>query len=81
MTRGTRDFMIITGAGLVVGLAEALIYYNMGKAKEKGKFSFGVPPAKELAKVTGVVFLTAVITAGITAGIEKALEPKLVLAT
>jgi len=81
MTRGTRDFIIITGAGLVVGLAEALIYYNMGKAKEKGGFSFGMPPTRELVKVTGVVFLTAVITAGLTTGIEKALEPKLALAT
>lgn len=70
-----REILIITGAGFVIGLAEALIYYNMGK-KEDGKFSYKIPPTKELAQTAGIVIITSLATAMLTNGIEKMLKNK-----
>ncbi len=72
--------MIITGAGFVIGLAEALIYYNMGKQKD-GKFSYKIPPTKELVQTAGIVIVTSLATAMLTNGIEKMLKNKTVPVT
>lgn len=65
-----KQFMIITAVGMVIGVAEALIYYNMGKSKETGKFTYSVPPPKQLGQTVLTVLASSLITAGITAGIE-----------
>ena len=67
---------VITVAGFVIGTAEALIYYNMGESKTRKnkKFTYKIPPPKELAKTAGIVMATSILTAGLTNGIEKLLE-------
>lgn len=71
--------LIITGVGLAVGVAEALIYYNLGKNSKDEKFKFQVPKGKELIKTTGIILLTSVITAGISNAIENSLDESLEL--
>ena len=61
---------------LVIGVAEALVYYNMGSQQEGEDFQYKVPPAKELATTAGVVLVTSVLTALLTNGLEKLLELK-----
>ncbi len=75
MDRKKRNMLIITAAGFFIGTAEALIYYNLGeaKAKKNKKFSYKIPPAKELLQTASIVFITSVLTAGLTDGIEKIL--------
>ena len=68
-----KGVIIITGAGLVIGLAEALIYYNMGQRKPGEPFKYKMPPATELAQTAGVVLVTSLLTALATDGIEKLL--------
>jgi len=76
MQKKTRNMLIITGAGFIIGTAEALIYYNLGESKTKKnkKFTYKIPPAKELITTSAIVMVTSVLTAGITNGIEKLLE-------
>ncbi len=74
------QFLIITGVGLLIGVTEALIYYNMGKAKESDKMSFSVPPLPDMMKTIGMVVLSSLVTAGITTAIEKGLSHKEVVA-
>ncbi|WP_010180385.1 hypothetical protein [Aquimarina agarilytica] len=69
-----KKVLIITGAGLAIGLAEALIYYNLGKNSNKEQFKFQVPKGKELLKTTGIVLATSVATAALSSIIEKSLE-------
>lgn len=69
-----KGVIIITGAGLVIGLAEALVYYNMGQRKPGEPFRYKMPPVKELAQTVGVVLITSVLTAIATQGIEKIVE-------
>ncbi|TSE03691.1 hypothetical protein [Aquimarina algiphila] len=80
-----KDTLIITGAGLVIGTLEALIYYNMGKKDENGKFSYSLPPTKEFLQTVGLVFITSIATAYLTKGLEKVIltksKPKLRLQT
>ena len=75
-----KDMIIITSAGFVIGLAEALIYYNMGRKKKEGKFSYSIPPAKELAQTMTIVIITSLATALVTKGIEKGMGPSKKLA-
>ncbi len=70
-----KETIIITGASFAIGLAEALIYYNMGKGEKEG-FSLRLPPGRELAKTAGVVIATSVLTALLTLGIENGLKGK-----
>ena len=77
-----KKMIIITSAGFVIGVAEALIYYNLGKSKN-GKFSYQLPNRKELLTTMGIVLATSILTAGLVAGIEKAIpenNPQLALA-
>ncbi len=79
-----KQAIIITTAGFVIGLAEALIYYSMGENKDKKeKFTYKIPPAPELAKTAGIVMVTAVLTAGLTWVIEASMKgsPKLIKAS
>ncbi len=69
-----KKVMIITGAGLAIGLAEALIYYNLGKNSKSEKFKFQVPKGNELVKTAGIVLLTSVATAALSNIIESSLE-------
>ena len=69
-----KTVMIITGVGLAIGFAEALVYYNLGTNAGKDKFKFGVPRGKELAKNMGVVLVTSALTAVLSYQIEKAFE-------
>lgn len=65
-----KNTVIVTGVGLVIGVAEALLYYNLGKHSE-GKFKYSIPPTKELMKTIGVVLVTSLLTAGISGLIES----------
>lgn len=65
--------IILTGVGFVVGVGEALIYYNMGQS-QNGKFRFRMPPNAELIKTVGVVLITSLITTALFKGIELAME-------
>lgn len=71
-----RTVAIITGVGLAIGFAEALVYYNLGTNANRDKFKFGVPRGKELAKNMAVVLATSALTALISHQIEKSLEAK-----
>jgi uncharacterized membrane protein (DUF106 family) len=68
-----KNAIIVTGVGLVIGVAEALLYYNLGQSAG-GKFSYKIPPTKEFFKTVGVVLVTSVLTAGISAMIESRLS-------
>ncbi|WP_342667694.1 hypothetical protein [Aquimarina latercula] len=71
-----KTVVIITGVGLAIGFAEALVYYNLGTNANRKGFKFGVPKGKELAKNLGVVLATSALTALISYQIEKSIEAK-----
>lgn len=67
--------IIITGVSFLVGMAEALIYYNMGQnSDEKESFKFKIPDGKDLLKTAGVVILTSIVTGFIAGRIESKLN-------
>jgi hypothetical protein len=70
-----KNTIIVTTVGLIIGTAEALLYYNLGK-NAGGKFSYKVPPVKEFFKTLGVVLITSMLTAGISGMIESRLNKK-----
>ncbi len=70
-----KNTIIITAVGLIIGTAEALLYYNLGK-NAGGKFSYKVPPAKEFFKTLGVVLVTSILTASISGMIESRFNRK-----
>jgi len=65
--------LIITGVGLAIGFAEALIYYNIGKKKKQGETLVQLPKGKELAQTLSAVLITAVLTGILSNQIEKML--------
>lgn len=71
-----KTVMIVTGVGLAIGFAEALVYYNLGTNAKNKEFKFGVPKGKELAKNMAVVLATSALTALLSYKIEKSLEAK-----
>ncbi len=73
-----KGLIIVTTASFAIGLLEALIYYNMGKSEDKGKFAFKMPPGQELAKTAGVVIITSIATAVVTSALEKGFQNKAV---
>jgi len=77
MDKAQRNMLIVTVAGFFIGTAEALIYYNLGesKAKKNKKFTYKIPPSKELLQTASIVMVTSVLTAAFTRGIEKTLDP------
>ncbi len=66
--------MILTGVGFAVGVAEALVYYNMGKSSGSS-FKFKIPPMNDFLKTAGVVLLTSVVTTALFNGIETLYTP------
>ncbi len=66
----SKNAIIITSVGMVIGIAEALLYYNLGQSAG-GKFSYKIPPTKEFLKTAGVVLVTSMLTAGISGFIES----------
>jgi hypothetical protein len=68
--------IIITGAGLVIGFAEALIYYNMGKQRKGKEFNYEIPSGKELGKTMVAVAVTSVLTAALSNGLERIIVEK-----
>lgn len=68
-----KNAIIVTTVGLIIGTAEALLYYNLGQSAG-GKFSYKIPPTKEFFKTVSVVLITSVLTAGISAMIESRLD-------
>jgi len=71
-----KKVLIITGAGLAIGIAEALIYYNLGKNEQQEKFRFQIPKGAELVKTTGIIIATSLATAALSNIIESALQDK-----
>lgn len=65
-----KNAIIITSVGMVIGIAEALLYYNLGQSAG-GKFTYKIPPTKEFLKTAGVVLVTSILTAGISGFIES----------
>lgn len=66
-----KKLLIITGAGLAVGLAEALLYYNLGTNSDADEdFKFGIPKGAELGKTLGIVLAMSVATALLSNGVE-----------
>lgn len=55
---------------MVIGIAEALLYYNLGQSAG-GKFTYKIPPAKEFLKTMGVVLITSALIAGVSGFIES----------
>lgn len=68
-----KKVLIITGAGLAIGFAEALIYYNLGKNEKQEKFRFQLPKGVELLKTTGIIIATSLATAALSNIIENAM--------
>jgi hypothetical protein len=69
-----KKVLIITGAGLAIGFAEALIYYNLGKNEKKEEFQFQIPKGVELLKTTGIIVATSLATAALSHIIENAMD-------
>jgi hypothetical protein len=70
-----KNTIIIATVGLVLGTAEALLYYNLGKTTG-GKFKYSIPPGKELLKTVSAVLITSILTASISSYIETRLKKK-----
>jgi uncharacterized membrane protein (DUF106 family) len=69
----TSAAVIITGVGFVIGLAEALLYYNLGKSAGS-KFTYKIPPGRELMKTAATVLITSILTGYIASWIEGKLS-------
>ena len=70
-----KNTIIVTTVGLIIGTAEALLYYNLGK-NAGGKFTYRVPSTKEFFKTVGVVLVTSMLTATISGFIESRINKK-----
>jgi hypothetical protein len=66
-----KKVLIITGAGLLIGFAEAIIYYNLGKNDNKEEFKFQFPKGIELLQTTGIIIATSLATAALSNIIEN----------
>lgn len=71
-----KKVLIITGAGLAIGFAEALIYYNLGKNDPDKDFKFQIPRGVELLKTTGIIIVTSLATAALSNVLENAIVDK-----
>lgn len=72
--------LLVSGITFGVFMAEALIHYNMGRAREekiKGERThFELPPAKELAKIAAVTGTFSLVSGVIIGSLNKNLPPK-----
>ena len=71
-----KKVLIITGAGLAIGFAEALIYYNLGKNDPDKDFKLQIPKGVELLKTAGIIIVTSLATAALSNVIENAIVDK-----
>ena len=71
-----KKVLIITGAGLAIGFAEALIYYNLGKNDPTKEFKLQIPNGAELLKTTGIIIVTSLATAALSNVLENAIADK-----
>ena len=71
-----KKVLIITGAGLAIGFAEALIYYNLGKNDPSEEFKLQIPKGSELLKTTGIIIVTSLATAALSNVLENAIADK-----
>ena len=71
-----KKVLIITGAGLAIGFAEALIYYNLGKYDPSKDFKFQIPRGGELLKTTCIIIVTSLATAALSNVLENAIVDK-----
>ena len=65
--------IILTGVGFLVGVAEALVYYNLGQS-QNSRFKFKIPPTGDLVKTVSVVLVTSLITTALFSGIELMID-------
>ena len=72
--------LVVTGVTFGVFMAEALIHYNMGRAREEGKNGershFELPPPKELAKIAAVTGTFSVVSGVLIGALNKQAPPK-----
>ena len=52
-------------------MAEAIIHYNMGKAKEGERISLKLPPPKELVKIALITGAFSLLSGSIVGAIER----------
>lgn len=74
-----KKVLIITGAGLLIGFAEAIIYYNLGKNDNEKEFKFYFPKGMELLKTSGIIIATSLATAALSNIIENAVSNQMKL--
>lgn len=74
-----KKVLIITGAGLLIGFAEAIIYYNIGRNENKDKFKFQFPQGVELLKTSGIIIGTSLATAALSNILENWVNKKVVV--
>ncbi len=71
---------LVTGITFGVFLTEALIHYNMGRAKEDRRMGrephFELPPPKELAKIAAVTGVFSVVSGVLIDSLNKFVPPK-----
>lgn len=71
---------LVTGITFGVFMTEALIHYNMGRAREddvSGKpVHFELPPPKELAKIAAVTGAFSVVSGVLIGSLNKYFPPK-----
>ena len=71
----SKKSIIITIASFVIGLIEALMYYNLGKKQSVGLMD-SLPPWKDLVMTMFIVIITSVATALLTCIVERVIESK-----
>ena len=68
--------LLITGITFGVFMTEAIIHYNMGMAKQQGKFVLRLPPPRELAKIAAVTGTFSIASTVLISMLERRLPPK-----
>ena len=71
---------LVTGITFGVFMTEALIHYNMGRAREDAengkKVHFELPPPKELVKIAAVTGAFSIVSGVLIDSLHKKLPPK-----
>ena len=62
---------LVTGITFGVFMTEAIIHYNMGKAKGAKDFKMNLPPPKELAKIAAVTGAFALASGMIIGSLQR----------
>jgi len=69
-----QKFIIITSAVLAIEIAEAFIFYNLGRNANQEGFKVQFPKGTELLRILGMVAVTSLLTAYASNTIEKIVE-------